>query len=372
MKSDGEALLIVSFGGPEQPPDVRPFLENVTRGRGISAERLDEVEAHYQTFGGRSPINDQVRALIGAVRGELDRRGHHAVPIFWGNRNWHPYLRETLAEMADAGVSRAYAFVTSAYSSYSGCRQYRENLAEAAAPLGARAPQVDKLRVYFDHPGFIEPMAERLGRALSQLDSVGASPSGGPLDGEAISPGPVQVLFTAHSIPVASARTCAYEDQLRAAAALVCARLDRPVTWELVWQSRSGPPQVPWLEPDVTERVEQLAAAGVRRLVLAPIGFVSDHLEVLYDLDTVALARAAELGVTAVRAETVGTDPRFVSMVVDLMEERRAALAGLTPARPALSDLGVWPDRCAPECCPVPQRPAPAATPSTDLRARPV
>ncbi len=346
MMTDGEALLVVSFGGPEQPQDVRPFLENVTRGRGISAQRLDEVEAHYQSFGGRSPINDQVRALIEAVRAELDHRGAAALPIYWGNRNWQPYLTDTLAEMADDGIKRAYAFVTSAYSSYSGCRQYREDLAGAAAPLGERAPALEKLRVYFDHPGFIEPVAERVGGALERLDRVTGHSGSGPGDD------PVHLLFCAHSIPVASARTCAYEQQLRAAAELVCARLARPVTWELVWQSRSGPPQVPWLEPDVTARIEQLASSGGDRLVLVPIGFVSDHVEVLYDLDTVALQRAAALGVNTVRAETVGTDPRFVSMVVDLMEERRAALTGADPARPALSALGVWPDRCAADCCP--------------------
>ncbi len=363
MKTVGEALLIVSFGGPEQPGDVRPFLENVTRGRSVSSERLDEVEAHYQSFGGRSPINDQVRALIGAVRSELDRRHASDLPIYWGNRNWQPYLRDTLAEMAADGITRAYAFVTSAYSSYSGCRQYLEDLAGGALPLGERAPGIEKLRVYFDHPGFIEPMAERVRGALERLDQLGR-PAGG------VAAAPVQVLFSAHSIPLASARTCAYEAQLRAVAQLVCARLDRPVTWELVWQSRSGPPQMPWLEPDVTERIQQLAGAGLRWLVLAPIGFVSDHLEVLYDLDTVALGQASELGVTAVRAETVGTDPRFVAMVVDLVEERRAALAGTALAgtalsvadltrlaRPALSDLGVWPDRCAPDCCPAPAPP---------------
>ncbi len=344
-----QALLIVSFGGPEQPSDVRPFLENVTRGRGVPPERLAEVEQNYLAFGGRSPINDQVRALIEAVRAELDRRGHTGLPIYWGNRNWHPFLTDTLAQMAADGVGRAAAFVTSAYSSYSGCRQYLEDIEQARRPLGVSAPEIDKLRVYFDHPGFLDPMVERTQQALSELDRrrPGAA---------------AHLLFCAHSVPLSAANSCAYQGQLAAAAGIITSGLDQPVTSEIVFQSRSGPPQVPWLEPDVGERLTQLAAEGVRRVVLVPLGFISDHLEVVYDLDTVAIPRAAGLGIEAVRAATVGTDARFVALVVDLIEEREAARrheadpTAPAPLRPARSSLGVWPDRCAADCCPAPSR----------------
>lgn len=340
---ENRAVLVVSFGGPEQPADVRPFLENVTRGRGVPPERLDEVEAHYQSFGGRSPINDQVRALIAALRDELDRTGRADLPIYWGNRNWHPYLTDTVQQMAADGITEAYAFVTSAFSSYSGCRQYREDLDAARGAAGPDAPMLHKLRVFFDHPGFIEPLAERVTAALAGF-------------GDAATP---RLLFCAHSIPVSSAATCDYETQLRAAAALVVERAAAGSDWELVWQSRSGPPQVPWLEPDVGDRLRELAAEGVTDVVLVPIGFVSDHLEVVYDLDTVALPLADSLGVRAVRAATVGTDPRFVAMIGELIEERRAAAAGADPLRRSLSALGVWPDVCRADCCP-----APAARPA--------
>jgi ferrochelatase len=351
MHRDGSvpAVLVVSFGGPEQPADVRPFLENVTRGRGVPPERLDEVEAHYQAFGGRSPINDQVRALIAALRAELDRRGLTDLPIHWGNRNWHPYVEEAVRTMAGEGITEAYAFVTSAFSSYSGCRQYREDLERACSAVGEQAPAVHKLRVFFDHPGFVEPLADRVIDAVRSLGDA--------------APAPV-LLFCAHSIPVASAATCDYERQLRAAAALVAERVGGLPSWELVWQSRSGPPQVPWLEPDVGDRIRQLAEAGVRDVVLVPLGFVSDHLEVLYDLDTVAVPLGSSLGMRVVRAATVGTDERFVAMIADLVEERRLAEHGGTPTRPALSTLGVWPDRCAVDCCPAPVRPAGAGRPT--------
>jgi len=353
MHPDGSvpAVLVVSFGGPEQPADVRPFLENVTRGRGVPPERLDEVEAHYQAFGGRSPINDQVRALIAALRAELDRRGRADLPIHWGNRNWHPYVEEAVAAMAAEGITEAFAFVTSAFSSYSGCRQYREDLERACSAVGEQAPVVHKLRVFFDHPGFVEPVADRVVEAVRSLG-----------DGTA-GEGPV-LLFCAHSIPVASAATCDYERQLRAAAALVAERVGGSPSWELVWQSRSGPPQVPWLEPDVGDRITQLAESGVRDVVLVPLGFVSDHLEVLFDLDTVAVPLGRSLGMRVVRAATVGTDERFVAMIADLIEERRLAEAGGTPDRPALSALGVWPDRCAGDCCPAPVRPGGAGRPA--------
>lgn len=367
QQADGEvpatlsrALLVVSFGGPEAHDEVRPFLEIVTRGRGVPEARLEQVASQYDRFGGRSPINDQVRALLTALRAELDRRGAADVGLYWGNRNWHPFLGEAVGEMARAGVGHAVAFVTSAYSSYSGCRQYLEDIERARAAVDGPAPEIDKLRVYFDHPGFIEPMVDRVRHAAVQL--AGAYDAAGSVGGAegALAPRPVRILFTAHSIPLSMARSCAYESQLHAAAALVAERIGRTLPpagrlagWELVWQSRSGPPQVPWLEPDVGARLRELARDEPgAAVVVAPIGFVSDHMEVAYDLDAVALPLARELGLRAVRAATVGTDPRFVAMVVDLVEERFAALGGATPPRPALSTLGVWPDRCRPGCCP--------------------
>jgi ferrochelatase len=346
-----DAVLVVGFGGPEGPADVRPFLENVTRGRAVPPERLDEVEAHYQAFGGRSPLNDQLRSLIAALRRELDGRGEHGLRIYWGNRNWHPFLADTMARMAADGVTRAFTFVTSAFSSYSGCRQYLEDLHRAQPPGGEIA--VEKLRVFFDHPGFILPMVERVQSALAAPQLAAAGPGRGP----------VALLYCAHSIPRSQADTSDYVTQLRAAMDLVSARVDpggRELRPELVWQSRSGPPQVPWLEPDVGERLVRLADDGVSGAVLVPIGFLSDHLEVVYDLDVVALDVAARHGVRAVRAATVGTDPRFVAMIADLVAERRAAADGATPRRPALSNLGVWPDHCRADCCPPPARSRPA------------
>ena len=329
-----DAVLLVSFGGPDGPDDVMPFLENVLRGRNVPRERMLEVAEHYHHFGGKSPINDQNRALLAALRAEFDRRGPH-LPIYWGNRNWHPLLTDTLREMADAGVKRALAFVTSAYSSYSGCRQYRENIAAACAPLGDRAPQVDKIRVFFNHPGFVGPMAARVREALGRFP-------------EADRPH-VPVLFTAHSIPTSMADGCRYVAQLSEASRLVADSAGAP-NWQLVYQSRSGPPTQPWLEPDVCDRIRQLHGEGVRRLVIAPIGFISDHMEVLYDLDTEAADLCRELGIEMVRAETVGTDPAFVSMVRDLIAERHFQ----EPARVAIGALPASHDVCPLDCCPAP------------------
>ncbi|MEI6241201.1 MAG: ferrochelatase [Planctomycetia bacterium] len=334
--SDGlyDAVLLVSFGGPDGPDDVMPFLENVLRGRNVPRERMLEVAEHYHHFGGRSPINEQNRALLDALRRELKHRGPH-LPVYWGNRNWHPLLTDTLREMADAGVKRALAFVTSAYSSYSGCRQYRENIAAACAPLGERAPQVDKIRVFFNHPGFVGPMAARVRKALDHF---------------AASDRPhVPVLFTAHSIPTSMAEGCRYVKQLSEASRLV-AEATGVSTWELVYQSRSGPPTQPWLEPDICDRIRELHAAGVRRLVIAPIGFISDHMEVLYDLDTEAASLCRELGIEMVRAETVGTDPAFVAMMRDLIAERHYEQADRT----AIGSLPASHDVCPLDCCPAP------------------
>ena len=260
-----DAVIVVSFGGPEGRDDVIPFLENVTRGRNVPRERLEEVAHHYELFGGVSPINAQNRELIDALRAELDAHGI-GLPIYFGNRNWHPFLVDTLREMADAGVERALAFLTSGYSSYSGCRQYREDIYNAQRLVGPRAPEVLKTRAFFNHPGWIEANADHVRSAVAQL-ADGAPP---------------HLAFTAHSIPLAMAQACRYEDQLREASRLV-AETAGVEDWALVYQSRSGPPHVPWLEPDILDHLEGLAAKGLTRVVVSPIGFVSDHLEVLFD-----------------------------------------------------------------------------------------
>jgi protoporphyrin/coproporphyrin ferrochelatase len=342
-----DALLLVSFGGPEGPDDVLPFLRNVTRGRDIPDARLAQVAEHYQRFGGVSPINEQNRKLRTAISEEL--AAHDVdLPVFWGNRNWGPYLADALAEMRDAGVGRVLAFVTSAYSSYSGCRQYRENLAAARAEVGARAPEVDKVRHYFDHPGFVDPF----------IDSTVAAVQALPLEAQAAAP----LVFTTHSVPLAQAETSgprggAYIAQHRAAARLVAdavrARTDSDNrAWDLVFQSRSGPPTQSWLEPDVGDHLERLAQSGAPGAVIVPIGFVSDHLEVVWDLDTEAAQRADALGLPVRRAATpaTGPDPRFVAMVRELVLER---VAGAT--RRALSPLGPSWDVCAGGCCPNPR-----------------
>ncbi len=352
-----DALLLVSFGGPEQPADVLPFLDNVTAGRDIPADRLAQVAEHYAGFGGRSPINDQCRALLEALRGELTRRGLD-LPVYWGNRNWTPYLSDTVAQMRTDGVRRAAAFVTSAYSSYSGCRQYRENLYDAVAPQAGIS--VDRLRHYFNHPGFVHSFADATCAALDTLPSA--------LQHDA------SLLFVTHSIPMAMAKSAgptggAYETQHQSVATLVIAEVARRTgvehPWELVYCSRSGPPQVPWLEPDVNDALARLATAqpgarGGRAAVAIPIGFVSDHMEVVYDLDTEAAATAAEHGLEFRRAATPGVHPAFVSMAVDLLLERVAVERGEAVDRSALGDLGPSWDRCQPHCCPNLRRSRPA------------
>lgn len=327
-----DAVVVVSFGGPEGPDDVLPFLEHVTAGRGIPAARLAEVAGHYQQFGGISPINNETEALVKAVEEELSRRGL-GLGVYWGNRHWHPFLSETLRRMAADGVRRALALVTSAFSSYSGCRQYLEDIASARAEVGDVAPEVDKLRIFYNHPGFIEPVARLTGESLGQLPS--------PLRADAA------VVFTAHSIPASMARWCDYQAQLEEAAGLVAERLDEPHPFAVAYQSRSGPPSVPWLEPSVEDHLRHLADGGVRAVALVPIGFVADHMEVVYDLDREALAEARRLGLTATRVPTVGTAPEFVGMVGELVEERVAG----TPSRAALGRLGQRPEVCHPGCC---------------------
>ena len=350
-----DALLFVSFGGPEGPADVIPFLENVTRGRGIPAQRLAEVGQHYHRFGGRSPINDQNRALIAAIEKDLAEAGLD-LPVYWGNRNWAPYLTDTVAKMTGAGVRNAAVFITSAYSSYSGCRQYRENLADALLAAGRGAPRLTRVRHYFNHPGFITPMVRRTRTALDQL-------------GPGVREG-ARIVFVTHSIPIAMNQTSgptggAYVAQHRAAAAAVAAGVGaatgREHAWDLVYCSRSGPPTQPWLQPDVNDHLQTLPARGVPGVVIVPIGFICDHLEVAFDLDVEALATAERLGLPAIWAGTVGTTPEFVAAVRELVLERAAAEAGSDPPRPCVGELGPSHDLCPVRCCPNPRGERPAA-----------
>jgi len=335
-----DALLFVSFGGPERKEEVLPFLENVTRGRGIPPERLASVAEHYYHLGGKSPINDQNRALILALERDLQAHGVR-LPIYFGNRNWQPLLADTVAEMKAAGVQRALAFITSAYSSYSGCRQYLEDI-ERARALVPDAPVIEPLRRFFNHPGFLEATVERVGAAVAEL-LKGIGPS------EASR---ARIAFTAHSVPRSMADTCDYQRQLLANSAFVAERVGH-LPWELVWQSRSGPPQVPWLEPDILDHLRRLHAEGTSGVVIAPIGFLSDHVEVLYDLDEEARQLCQELGMPMARAATVGTHPRFVDtireLILERMENQPARSLGVLPAPPTV---------CAPGCCPRPVRPA--------------
>ena len=326
-----DSILVVSFGGPENRADVMPFLENVVRGKNVPPERLKEVAAHYNHFEGKSPINDQNRALIAALEEEL-RKSDIDLPIYWGNRNWDPFILEALRQMRADGKKRALAFVTSAYSSYSGCRQYRESIEEARKELGEGAPVVDKLRVFYNHPGFIEANVECLLAALETLPKERRECA--------------RVAFSAHSIPISMAENCDYADQIEETARLVAegARHDR---WQLVYQSRSGPPHVPWLGPDILEHLDALAQINTNDVVVAPIGFVSDHMEVVWDLDHEARDHASELGITLTRAPTVGTHPAFVAMIRELIEER----LGKVSVRQALGKRGPSHDVCPPDCC---------------------
>ena len=332
-----DALLLLSFGGPDGPDDVMPFLANVLRGRPVPPERVEQVASNYMLFGGRSPINDQCRALLDAIAADFAATGR-ALPLYWGNRNWKPYLADTVARMRDDGIGSAAVFVTSAYSSYSGCRQYQEDMARARAEVGPGAPELYKLRPFFNHPGFVGPLAEALGAAVAD-----AGPD-------------APVLMTAHSIPESMAAHCDYERQLDETAALVAGAAGvGPGRYRRVYQSRSGSPAQPWLGPDVLEAIADLPE-GTASVVVAPIGFTSDHMEVVYDLDTQAAEAAAERGIRLVRAATPGCHPAFVSMVGDLLDEVTdpashppVALGPLGPRR--------WP--CAEGCCPgPPARPA--------------
>jgi len=319
MKTDYDALLFVSFGGPEGMDEVMPFLENVLRGRNVPCERMLQVARHYEMFGGVSPINQQNRNLIAALEKELDENGPK-LPIYWGNRNWHPLLPDTLAQMARDRIKNALAFVTSAYSSYSSCRQYRQNISDAQAAVGPAAPRVEKLRVFYNHPLFLEANVDQIRAALAQLDRTASA----------------NLVFTAHSIPESMAVNCDYAAQLAEAGGLIASALGIK-SWQLVYQSRSGSPAQPWLGPDINEHLRMLHREGVRNVVIAPIGFVSDHMEVVYDLDVEARKVADELGMKMVRAATAGTHPAFVEMIRELVMER---IENRVPE-----------NICAPDCC---------------------
>lgn len=333
-----EALLLLSFGGPEGPEEVRPFLENVVRGRGVPAERLDVVEQHYLRFGGVSPLGARNRELAAAIARRTE------LPVYLGNRNWHPLVEDTVAKMAADGVRSALVFATSAYGGYSACRQYDEDIVRARAAVGAHAPRLTKLRQFFDHPLFVAANARAVREARASLPAE--------LRDQA------RIVFTAHSIPVSADRAAGrpaeggrlYSRQVGETARLVAAELG-VAEYDVVWQSRSGPPQVPWLEPDIVDHIETLHDQGVPAVVVAPIGFVSDHIEVVWDLDEAAAGRAAELGIGFARAATAGPDPLFADMVVELMAEH---LTGVTPrALSSIPSFGETPDGtpCAPDCC---------------------
>jgi protoporphyrin/coproporphyrin ferrochelatase len=354
-----DAFLLVSFGGPEGPDDVMPFLANVTRGRNVPPERLAHVAEHYQAFGGVSPINQQCRDLLAAVRTDFTAAGL-ALPLYWGNRNWTPHLADTVRQMAEDGVRNAVAFVTSAYSSYSSCRQYLDDIERARAAVGPAAPRIEKIRRFFNHPGFIEPFADNARAALATLPA--------DVRDEA------HLVFTAHSVPVAMAETSGppgnrgrYVAELTEAARLITERVGTAAhPWSLVYQSRSGPPSQPWLEPDVCDYLDELAQNGTRAVVVIPVGFVSDHMEVLHDLDVEAAQAADALGLAFARAATPGTSPRFAAMVTELVQERLAmperTAPGITtsditdsditvPDYPALGDMGVPSQNCPADCC---------------------
>jgi protoporphyrin/coproporphyrin ferrochelatase len=331
-----DAILVVSFGGPESRQDVLPFLENVLRGRSVPRERMLAVAEHYYHFDGKSPINQQTRELISALKPELERHGVK-LPVYWGNRNWHPLLPDTLQQMQNDGIRRALAFVTSAYSSYSGCRQYREDIARAQGEV-RNAPQIDKIRPFFNHPGFIDAIEERLRDALGEVRTNAQK---------------LQVIYVAHSIPLAMANSCEYVRQLEEVRKLVSGRL-HIADDALVYQSRSGAPGQPWLEPDILEYLREVKAnhlAGA--VVLAPISFISDHMEVLHDLDIEARQLCESLSLPMARAKTVGVHPKFIAMIRELILERTS---GAHPQ--ALGSLVSCADVCADDCCPAPERPS--------------
>ena len=334
-----DAILIVSFGGPEKNEDVIPFLENVLRGKPVPRERMLEVAEHYYHFGGKSPINEHARELIDALRTEL-KTASIDLPVYWGNRNWHPMLPDTLEEMKEQGIKKALAFFISGYSCYSGCRQYRENIIEARETVGEAAPVVDKIRVFYNHPLFIEANVEKIRHSLNQFS---------PEEQQNL-----HLSFTAHSIPMGMAETSDYEQQLLETARLIAEELQIPEDrYQLVYQSRSGRPQDPWLEPDILDHIEELHQKGCKNLIISPIGFLSDHMEIMFDLDTEALEKCNKLEIKMERAKTVGNHPRFITMIRELIEERLE----LRTDKRAIGKFGPNHDVCPVNCCPAPKRP---------------
>ncbi len=344
-----DAILIVSFGGPEGMDDVMPFLENVTRGRNVPKERLLDVAHHYELFGGISPINEQNRCIISALENELSEHGLN-LPIYWGNRNWQPYLADTVQQMKNDGIKHAIAFATSAYSSYSSCRQYIEDVKRARETVGDGAPVIDKIRPFYNHPLFLAANIDHLRQKIELISPEHLTD--------------VHVAFTAHSIPSSMAEGCAYAEQLNEAAGLVAQSCEMP-NWKLVFQSRSGPPTIPWLEPDILKHIEQLHAQKVTHLLIHPIGFVSDHMEVIYDLDTEAAELCKQLGIAMHRVSAAGTSPKFIQMIRELIVERLDE----NSERPFLGTMGAVSDSCPADCCPLGMgRPA---APSGSLQSRP-
>ncbi len=335
MSQPIDALLVVSFGAPEHPDDVLPFLRRVVAGRNVPQKRLEEMAEHYYRFGGVSPLGGQIRALLAEVVAELNRYGP-PLAVYWGNRNWHPLLADTVRQMAADGIRRALAFVTSAFGSYPSCRQYSEDIEQARQAAGTGAPQIEKLRLFFNHPGFIAAVAQRVEEALGEL----------PVEHRA----EAEIVYTAHSIPVAWARQSPYERQLMEACRLVSERLERD-NWRLVYQSRSGPPSQPWLGPDIEDHLRQVAQQQRRpALVVVPIGFFCEHMETAYDLDVAAAELCDRLGLTMVRAATPAAHPHIVRMIRQLIVERTDPHT----ERAALGSLGPSPDVCPSDCCPPP------------------
>lgn len=333
-----DSFILVSFGGPEGPGDVMPFLENVLRGKRVPRERMLEVAEHYKSFGGVSPINEQNRQLLAAIKTEFESNGID-LPVYWGNRNWDPLFPDTLRQMKSDGRKRALGFFTSMFSSYSGCRQYRENIIAAQEQVGDGAPVIDKLRMGFNHPGFIGAMTKNVQASITELGSSADA---------------VTILFTAHSIPMSMADNCDYVKQFNEASRLVAESVG-VTDWRLVYQSRSGPPQQPWLEPDICDAIAEMDnAKKLKRVVIVPIGFVSDHMEVLYDLDDEAAALCKQRGIEMARAATAGVHPEFIGMIRQLVEER----IGMRQQQDVVGKLGPWHDVCPADCCQyTPRRP---------------
>jgi ferrochelatase len=331
--SDYDALILVSFGGPEKLEDVAPFLEDVARGRNVPRRRLVEVAGHYELFGGVSPLNSENRALLAALAEEFNSHGP-PLALYWGNRHWHPLLSDTIREMAEDGIGRALALVTSAFGSYSSCRQYLDDIERARTQVGPRAPRIDKLRRFYNHPDFIEAQSDRVAAALGRLPPGRRETA--------------QLVYTAHSIPATMAGQCGYAGELRESARLVSERVGH-ARWDLAYQSRSGPPQESWLEPDIGDYLVQLHRAAVATdVVIAPIGFLCEHMEIAYDLDMEIASLCEHLGLGMVRAVAVGSHPRLIRMVRELVLER----IDPTAPRRAVGQFGPAPDVCPPGCCP--------------------